>query len=201
MVRRQIPPAVALAVTVTALVALVVWLNLQHAALRRAEQSNHTQDRELAQGDAARKQMAGDLAALKAAAENANAKLVQTGEKPVPLPPVTAPGVPGPQGLPGLPGPVGAQGVQGIQGPLGPAGAAGQKGDSGADGAPGPAGPAGPQGDPGPAGPAGPPGPAGPQGEKGDPGTPAYPFSFTFELNHKTYTVRCDSSACDVTES
>lgn len=193
------------------IVGLVVWLNLQHADLETTKTENARQDRRIAAQDkeiarilTSRKKLAADVANVVATAKNANTKLVQAGRKPVSLPPLSSAAprvIQGIPGIPGLPGTAGAQGVPGVPGPIG------AKGDSGADGGTGPAGPPGPAGPagaagadgaPGPAGPQGGPGPAGPAGPAGQ---SAFPFSFTFSVNNKTYTVSCDSSACTVSEN
>ena len=125
------------------------------------------------------------------ALNEANRRLAEAGETPVPPPIVNNVTVPGEQGATGLRGPrgfTGDQGPRGFRGPPGPVGPVGPAGDDGADGtdgtdglngtdgtdgadgATGPAGPKGDKGEPGPKGDQGDPGPAGPAGPAGPTG-------------------------------
>lgn len=139
----------------------------------------------------------------------ANRRLSEGGEDPVPVPAVPSVvgpqgevGRTGPRGLTGATGPEGEQGERGPTGRTGPAGPAGEPGESGemgeqgVSGAKGEVGPPGEkgeagskggQGDRGVAGPAGPQGPPGTQGSDGQDSTipgpagqSALPFTFTF---------------------
>lgn len=127
-----------------------------------------------------------EIAALEAGLDEANARLAEQGEPPVPVPSsaprpapqiiLGEPGPPGPRGEQGRTGPPGEIGPRGPLGPRGPKGEAGTDGEPGAvgaagsDGAAGIPGEQGPQGEPGPQGVHGEQGPAGPQGAKGDTG-------------------------------
>lgn len=127
-----------------------------------------------------REQLHAALDEVAVALAEANAKLVEAGERPVTEPPEVEQIV-GPAGPRGLRGPQGVRGEQGPPGPRGERGPAGVDGSDGEPGAPGPQGEPGPVGPPGPAGPAGPQGPAGergPQGERG-PAGPACPDGYT----------------------
>lgn len=106
------------------------------------------------------------------AIREANERLIDAGQAPVPVPPTpVAPepgeaGEPGEQGDPGDPGDPGPQGPTGDTGPQGPKGEDGKRGPRGFTGLDGPAGPPGADGATGPAG------AQGPQGPKGEPGEP-----------------------------
>lgn len=141
---------------------------------------------QLQAGSDARDRQAGEIAALEAGLDEANARLAEQGEPPVPVPvpsspPRSAPqiilgepGPAGPTGPPGPPGPRGSQGRTGPPGEIGPAGPVGARGESGEQGAAGAAGEDGATGAVGASGPQGPVGPAGPKGDtgaKGDQGT------------------------------
>lgn len=182
------------------LAAWLVWTVVHQSDQIRHEQAvNQAQDESLAE---------------------ANRRLVEAGEKPVPTPEPGEPGQVGPQGPTGAPGATGATGPRGPQGVRGPAGARGLQGIPGLDGRDGAPGPAGPQGErgekgePGAQGPAGPEGPPGPAGTDGQDGADAYPFSFTFVLRFnpaQTYTCTVSFNAdgeqspkpaeCQLTES
>jgi len=181
--------------------ALALWLIVtvvqQSNEIKDAQSVNQAQDRALAE---------------------ANRRLEEAGQRPVPTPepgepgqagppgpsgPVGPQGPPGPQGLTG---PQGARGKQGIRGALGEPGAEGAAGATGATGAQGPAGPQGPAGEQGPQGPAGPAGADGQDGAKGPTGEDAFPFTFSFTVpsnpaQSTTYTVNCTVDGCTVTES
>lgn len=140
---------------------------------------------QLQAGTDARDRQAVEIAALEAGLDEANARLAEQGEPPVPVPvqsspPRSAPqiilgepGATGPTGPPGPPGPKGEQGRTGPPGEIGPAGpigARGETGEQGATGEPGDTGATGAVGASGPQGPAGATGPKGDTGAKGDQG-------------------------------
>lgn len=173
-------------VAVLAAVLILLMLGMLLDLQQRAEEGRH--DRA---GLRSTLETQGDLLAEQAEQLNeANRRLVQAGERPVPtptLPPSTV-GERGEQGLPGRPGVAGPRGPQGTPGPRGATGDEGPPGPGPSDeqvaravgfycGSNGCVGPAGPQGETGPAGPAGPEGPAGPPGPPGAPGT-AVPGSY-----------------------
>ena len=121
---------------------------------------------------------ADELAVLKAAVEEASAKMAELNENLNARIDKLAeevsrlsliPGPTGPQG------PAGAKGDRGEVGPAGPQGPVGERGPMGERGPTGSAGRVGPQGDPGPPGPQGPEGPQGPQGPPGRQGRPGAP--------------------------
>jgi len=192
--------AVAAAWTLVAVLftALALWLIVtvvqQSNEIKDAQSVNQAQDRALAE---------------------ANRRLEEAGQRPVPAP---EPGEPGQAGPPGPSGPVGPQGPPGPQGLTGPQGARGKQGirgalgepgaegATGATGAQGPAGPQGPAGEQGPQGPAGPAGADGQDGAKGATGEDAFPFTFSFTVQttpaqSTTYTVTCTVDGCTVTET
>lgn len=141
---------------------------------------------QLQSGTDARDRQAVEIAALQAGLDEANDRLAEQGQQPVPVPSV-GPGTAGqpPQVILGERGPAGVQGIQGRtgppgetgpRGPLGPRGGEGDPGSdgtAGADGKPGSdgaAGATGPQGEQGPAGVHGDQGATGPAGAKGETG-------------------------------
>ena len=147
----------------------------------------------------------------------ANRRLIEAGEKPVPTPepgPAGEAGQVGPQGPAGPPGATGPTGSTGPRGHAGKAGVNGERGMTGAPGARGAIGLPGPQGERGEKGDAGPQGPAGPAGRDGQNGTDgqdgkdgqsAFPFQFSFTVQttpaqSTTYTVTCTADGCTVTE-
>jgi len=198
--------AVAAAWTLVAVLftALALWLIVtvvqQSNEIKDAQSVNQAQDRALAE---------------------ANRRLEEAGQRPVPTPEPGEPGQAGPPGPPGpsgpvgpqgppgpqgLTGPQGARGKQGIRGALGEPGAEGATGATGATGTQGPAGPQGPAGEQGPQGPAGPAGADGQDGAKGATGEDAFPFTFSFTVQttpaqSTTYTVTCTVDGCTVTET
>jgi hypothetical protein len=136
----------------------------------------------------------------------ANRRLIEAGERPVPTPepgPVGQSGDPGPVGPQGLAGPVGPRGPRGATGDVGPRGAMGRPGTDGTDGATGATGPQGPAG---PAGADGTNGTDGKDGVDGMDGASPFPFTFQFTVQTNpaestTYTVTCTADGCTVTES
>lgn len=141
-------------------------------------------------------------AAQDAALDEANRRLIEAGEQPVPTP------EPGPAGAVGQPGATGATGASGPRGPRGPQGVRGEPGATGKAGAVGPQGPSGPQGpkgEPGAAGQQGPAGADGTDGQDGADGQSAFPFTFAFTVETNpaqstTYTVTCRVDGCTVSE-
>ena len=148
----------------------------------------------------------------------ANRRLIEAGEKPVPTPepgPAGEPGLSGPagpQGIPGSTGPTGRRGLPGRNGVNGERGMTGAPGARGAIGLPGPQGERGEKGDTGETGPQGPAGPAGADGQNGTDGADgkdgASPFPFTFRftvqtspVQSTTYIVTCQVDGCTVTTS
>lgn len=121
------------------------------------------------------------ISAQQSALDQANERLQNAGESPVPLPelptpapgPTGATGATGPRGPAGAPGDDGQDGAAGATGPTGARGAAGPTGKAGEPGLPGATGTAGatgPRGEAGPAGPKGDKGEPGPKGDAGEPG-------------------------------
>jgi hypothetical protein len=111
------------------------------------------------------------------ALKEANRRLAQAGQPPVPVPeaPTPEPGAQGDQGPRGETGPQGPAGPPGPAGPQGSTGKRGPRGFTGLDGPVGSTGNPGPRGEQGPPGPKGDQGPAGADGQpgpKGDPGDP-----------------------------
>lgn len=167
----------------------LMWMVLQQSdQLRHEQATNQAQDAALAE---------------------ANRRLIEAGEKPVPTPepgPAGDPGQVGPAGPAGPTGANGATGAQGVRGPIGARGLQGIRGLNGRDGAPGPEGPAGPQGekgdkgekgDTGEQGPAGPEGPPGPAGSDGQDGADAFPFTFSFTV--QTNPAQSVTYTCTIT--
>lgn len=144
-----------------------------------------------------------DLEAQALALEEANRRLVDAGERPVPEP---APGAPGQQGLQGLKGDPGEDGTDGVDGKPGRRGVAGKPGVDGADGRDGVDGVDGKDGAPGADGSPGRDGRDGADGLPGQPGRDAFPFTFRFTVQENpaqstTYTVTCTVEGCTVTET
>lgn len=144
--------------------ALVVIIVLLGAALIGARvyvlsQNDQKQSQQIGQ-------LEGENTAQSEALAEANRRLAEAGQAPVPVPEPGEPGTPGEQGE------VGEQGPAGEPGPAGPAGVAGDDGKRGPRGFTGIDGPAGPPGAQGPQGPRGEQGPSGPKGEPGEPGPP-----------------------------
>ena len=140
-------------------------------------------------------------AAQDAALSEANRRLVEAGEQPVPTPepgPAGDPGQVGAQGIAGPRGPVGSDGDRGPRGPRGAMGRPGVDGIDGQDGIDGAPGSKGDKGDPGQQG------PAGTDGQDGKDGQSAFPFTFSFVVQTNpaqstTYTVTCQVDGCAVT--
>ena len=145
-------------------------------------------------------------AAQDSALAEANRRLTEAGEQPVPTPEPGPAGEPGQIGEQGEPGPPGAHGDIGPPGPPGPRGLMGRPGRDGIDGARGATGATGapgPKGDPGAPGSAG---ADGKDGTDGQDGQDAFPFTFRFTIQTNpaqttTYTVTCQVDGCTVTES
>ncbi len=146
-------------------------------------------------------------AAQDAALDEANRRLIEAGEQPVPTPepgPAGDPGQVGAQGIAGPRGPVGSEGDPGPRGPRGAMGRPGVDGIDGQDGIDGAPGSKGDKGDPGQQGPQGPAGADGADGKDGKDGQSAFPFTFTFVVQTNpaqstTYTVTCQVDGCTVT--
>jgi hypothetical protein len=171
----------------------------------------------LRQSDQIRETQAVNQAQDSALAE-ANRRLIEAGERPVPTPspgPAGEPGSVGPSGPPGPRGPAGPRGLLGTQGARGLQGIRGALGEEGAEGATGATGAQGPKGETGATGVTGPQGPAGPAGADGTDGTNGadgkdgaspFPFTFRFTVQNNpaqstTYTVTCTADGCTVSES
>jgi len=174
--------------------ALLVWLVVtvadQSDQIRETQAVNQAQDSALAE---------------------ANRRLTDAGEQPVPTPSAGPAGEPGqvgpvgPVGPQGVRGPIGARGLQGIRGAAGEDGAEGSTGATGATGAQGETGETGEQG---PAGADGTDGADGQDGTDGTDGADPWPFTFTFTVpsdipgqDGHTYVVTCHVDGCTVTES
>jgi len=174
--------------------ALLVWLVVTVASqsdqIRETQAVNTAQDSALAE---------------------ANRRLTEAGEPPVPTP---EPGPAGEPGQVGPVGPVGPPGPQGVRGPVAARGLQGIRGAAGDDGADGATGAQGPKGETGPQGPAGPAGTDGADGQDGTDGTDGtdgadpWPFTFTFTVpsdipgqDGHTYIVTCHVDGCTVSES
>jgi len=159
------------------------------------------------QSDQIRETQAVNTAQDSALAE-ANRRLTEAGEPPVPTP---EPGPAGEPGQVGPVGPVGPPGPQGVRGPMGARGLQGIRGAAGEEGAEGSTGGTGATGAQGPKGETGEQGPAGADGQDGTDGTDGaspFPFSFTFTVpsdipgqDGHTYTITCHVDGCTVSES
>lgn len=153
------PKATKLAVRIAWLVAgVLATLLLGWIIVTLVQASDTNQDQDTA------------LQAQRDALDEANRRLIEAGEKPVPTPEPGPVGDPGQVGPPGPSGPAGTDGRDGQTGPPGPRGIRGLPGEPGADGADGRDGVDGVDGEDGAPGAAGPAGLDGANGTDGSDG-------------------------------